>query len=35
VMEDNRLTVAPILVKDLDTVFGGDRVHGVHSFVSV
>src|ERR1700729_1470238 len=35
VMEDNRLTVTPILIKDLDTVFGGDGVHGVHSFVSV
>ena len=35
VMENNRLTVTPILVKDLDTVFGGDHVHGFRSFASV
>ena len=35
VMEDNRLTVAPILVEYLGTVFGGDRAHCIRSFVSV
>jgi hypothetical protein len=34
-MEDNRLTLAPIFIEDLDTVFGGDHAHRVRSFASI
>src|SRR5262249_31360025 len=33
VAEDDRLALAPVLVIDLRTVFGGYRAHGVLSFV--
>ncbi len=31
VMEDDGLTVTPILVEDLDTIFGRDCAHGISS----
>src|SRR5690349_21512012 len=31
-MEDDRLTPAPVLVEDLSAILGRDRAHGVASF---
>src|SRR5438105_8413538 len=35
VAEDDGLTLAPVLVEDLNAVFGGDRTHGGISFALV
>src|SRR2546426_11746419 len=32
--EHDGLTLAPVLVEDLNAIFGGDRVHGMRSLVT-
>jgi hypothetical protein len=31
-MEDNGLAVAPVLIEDLDPIFGSHRTHGLDTF---
>jgi hypothetical protein len=35
VVEDDRLTMAPILVEDLNAVLRGDRAHALDSFLGI
>jgi hypothetical protein len=35
VVEDDRLTLAPILVKDFRAIFGDDRAHGISRFAGL